>query len=302
MASLRSVLTGRPVISVAMATHNGERHLPEMLESLAAQTRPPDELVVRDDASEDRTVAILHAFARRVPFRVEVIARGPRLGFAQNFVAAAEACSGHMIFFADQDDTWRPGKVATVAPLVPRRTPTAVFHDFALQSEDGTPMAPSVFSLLAERGFGPSVAVNGCSMAVSRAFVDLWGWPPADPPVSHDVWVALLSTAFGQRRILDDVLVDWRLHEGNASGWVATAASRKFVRPTPETTDLEVMVDVLIKRKKAPTWTGAFLDVLSERGERVDPVACGRFAEILRTNRRRHRTHRGQVREGSRPA
>src|ERR1700712_3772221 len=102
MRSWRPVLTGRPSVSVAMATYNGERFLPEMLASLAAQTHPPDELVIRDDASDDGTVDILHAFARRVPFRVDVIAGGPRLGYAQNFVAASRACSGGVIFFADQ--------------------------------------------------------------------------------------------------------------------------------------------------------------------------------------------------------
>src|SRR3954464_9717794 len=123
MGSLRSALTGRPSISVAMATYNGERYLPEMLDSLAAQTLQPDELVVRDDASEDDTVSILHAFARRVPFRVEVLAGGPRLGYAQNFVTASRACSGGVIFFADQDDSWRPHKLATVSQHARRNRP-----------------------------------------------------------------------------------------------------------------------------------------------------------------------------------
>src|SRR4051795_4204317 len=162
MRRWRSVLTGRPAISVAMATYNGEAHLDEQLDSLAAQTRPPDELVVRDDGSEDGTVGILHAFARRMPFRVEVIAGGPRLGYAQNFVAASRACAGRLIFFADQDDSWRPPKLATVAHHVRRREPGAVFHDFSLQSGDGTRLTPSVYALLAERGFGPAAAVNGC--------------------------------------------------------------------------------------------------------------------------------------------
>ena len=68
---------GARSVSVAMATYNGERYLPEMLESLAAQTRLPDELVVRDDGSTDGTLGVVHDFARRVPFRVEVIAGGP---------------------------------------------------------------------------------------------------------------------------------------------------------------------------------------------------------------------------------
>ena len=192
MRSWRSAVTGRPSVSVAMATYDGERYLPEMLESLAAQTRPPDELVIRDDASEDGTVGILHAFARRVPFRVEVIAGGPRLGYAQNFVAASRACSGGVIFFADQDDSWRPPKLATVSQHARRNTPRAFFHDFSLQAADGSVLAPSYYGLLAERGFPPAAALKGCSIAVTRAFIDTWGWPSPESPVSHDFWVALL--------------------------------------------------------------------------------------------------------------
>ena len=38
MRSWRQTVLGRPAVSVAMATYNGERYLPEMLDSLAAQT------------------------------------------------------------------------------------------------------------------------------------------------------------------------------------------------------------------------------------------------------------------------
>ena len=47
-----------------------------------------------------------------------------------------------------------------------------MFHDFALMSADGTQVAPSFYDLLAERGFPPVAALKGCSMAVTRAFVD----------------------------------------------------------------------------------------------------------------------------------
>jgi glycosyltransferase involved in cell wall biosynthesis len=149
MSRWRSVLTGRPAISVAMATYNGETYLDEQLDSLAAQTRPPDELVVRDDGSEDGTVDVLHAFARRASFRVEVLAGGPRLGYAQNFMAASRACSGDLVFFADQDDLWRPTKLARVAQQVRRGQPRAVFHDVTLVDGDGAPIAPSFYGLLA---------------------------------------------------------------------------------------------------------------------------------------------------------
>ncbi len=228
MRSLRSVLARRGRVSVAMATFNGETYLPEMLDSLASQTRPPDELVVRDDGSTDRTLDVVHDFASRAPFPVRVVPGGERLGYAQNFVAASRACTGDLLFFADQDDFWRPEKLETVGRAVSRGEVVAVFHDFALQDADGRQIAPSYADVLADRGFYPVVALKGCSIAVTRGFVDTWGWPPRSSPVSHDFWVTLLATAFGQRRILPDVLIDHRIHDANTSGWIPDAASREF--------------------------------------------------------------------------
>jgi glycosyltransferase involved in cell wall biosynthesis len=299
MRSWRSVVTGRPSVSVAMATYNGERYLPEMLESLAAQTRPPDELVIRDDASEDGTVGLLHAFARRVPFRVDVIAGGSRLGYAQNFVTASRACSGGTIFFADQDDTWRPLKLATVLQRVRGRSrPQALFHDFALDSEDGSQIAPSYYAVLAERGFPPVAALKGCSMAVTRGFVDFWGWPPADSPISHDLWVALLSTAFGQRRNLPEALIDHRLHATNASGWIPDPSSREFTAPGDGSGPVKLLIDLVVKPPRVGARTHAFLDVLDRRGDALDPVAAQRLRRLLRANQRHHR-ERARNSEGS---
>jgi glycosyltransferase involved in cell wall biosynthesis len=288
MASLRSVLTGRPAISVVMATYNGERYLPEMLESLMAQTLPPDELVVRDDSSEDDTVSILHAFARRAPFRVEVMAGGPRLGYAQNFVTASRACRGNLVFFADQDDSWRPPKLATVADRVRRRGPAAVFHDFALVDDQGDRIADSFYDLLAERELPADVALKGCSMAITRSFIDTWGWPSADSRVSHDFWVALLATAFDQRLNLPEQLIDHRLHGGNASGWIPGASSRESTEAGDGSSSARILVDLVLKPPRLKRRTSAFLEALEERGAAVDPVAAQRLRKLLRANLRHH--------------
>jgi glycosyltransferase involved in cell wall biosynthesis len=290
MASLRSVLTGRPSISVAMATYNGERFLPEMLESLAAQTLSPDELVVRDDASEDNTVAILHAFARRVPFRVEVIAGGPRLGYAQNFITASQACRGSLIFFADQDDLWRPPKLATVADRVRRRRPMAVFHDFSLVDDQGDRLADSFYDLLAESDLPPAAALKGCSMAITRGFADTWGWPSAESRVSHDFWVALLATAFDQRHNLREPLIDHRLHGDNASGWIPEGSSREITSAGDGAGPARVLIDLVMKPPQLKSRTRMFLEVLEERGNAVDAAAARRLRRMLRANLRRHRT------------
>jgi glycosyltransferase involved in cell wall biosynthesis len=284
--------TGSPRLAVVMATYNGARFLPQMLDSLAGQTRLPDELVVRDDGSADSTTAILDDFAGRAPFPVRVVPGGERLGYAQNFVAASGECTGDLIFFADQDDTWRPAKLATVAAAVVPGRSEAFFHDFALQSDDGTEIAPSYYGLLAGRGFGPAVALKGCTMAVTRAFVDTWGWPPDSTSVSHDFWVALLSTAFGQRRNLDDILIDHRLHDANTSGWIPDESARAFTETGGTASDVDLLIDLVVKRPRLRAWTQVFLDAADDPGTRIDALAAQRLRRSLRTNRRRHREAR----------
>ena len=148
-----------------MATYNGERYLPEMLDSLAG----PD--AAARTSSSSATTAPPTARSRSsttsplVPAsRSSVLPAGERLGYAQNFVTVSRACTGDLLFFADQDDVWRPDKLRDGRPHgAAGGEPAALFHDFSLQGADGSPLAPSFFGVLAERGFGPSVALKGCT-------------------------------------------------------------------------------------------------------------------------------------------
>src|SRR5262245_18525540 len=53
--------------SVALATYNGQRFLQAQLDSIAAQSALPAELVIADDGSADETLRIVRSFAESVP-------------------------------------------------------------------------------------------------------------------------------------------------------------------------------------------------------------------------------------------
>ncbi len=95
-------------ISVALCTYNGERFLPQQLASMAKQTRLPDELVVCDDRSTDRTMALVREFAASSPYPVRIFENEHNLGFAANFERAIRLCEGDLIALSDQDDIWYP--------------------------------------------------------------------------------------------------------------------------------------------------------------------------------------------------
>src|SRR5713101_1538304 len=102
-------------LSVAMCTYYGARFLQEQLESIAAQTRLPDELVVCDDRSADGSVEIVRNFAKSAPFPVQLEINETNLGAIKNFEKAIGLCEGETIALADQDDIWKPQKLSRLS-------------------------------------------------------------------------------------------------------------------------------------------------------------------------------------------
>src|SRR5581483_6727076 len=70
--------------SVALCSFNGARYLRAQLDSIAAQSRPPAELVVCDDASTDGTPGIVEAFGAAAPFAVRLERNAGNLGTRRN--------------------------------------------------------------------------------------------------------------------------------------------------------------------------------------------------------------------------
>src|SRR3954454_9678676 len=95
-------------VSVALASYNGARFIDEQLASLAAQTRPPDELVVCDDGSTDDTLDHVERFAATAPFEVRIVRNAENLGFSGNFQRVLALVRGDIVFICDQDDIWYP--------------------------------------------------------------------------------------------------------------------------------------------------------------------------------------------------
>ncbi len=90
------------------------RFVADQLRSIAAQTRPVDEVVVCDDGSTDGTVDAVAAFAAASPVPVRVVRNARQLGVTKNFEQAVGLCTGDVVLLCDQDDVWHPDKVAVL--------------------------------------------------------------------------------------------------------------------------------------------------------------------------------------------
>ena len=112
-----SARSKRMRVSVICTVKNEAGSLPRLLDSLLAQTRPPDEVVVADGGSTDGTVALLEGYADRAPWPLRIL-HAPGSNIAQGRNHAIQAATGDVIASTDAGVWLEPGWLAElVAPL-----------------------------------------------------------------------------------------------------------------------------------------------------------------------------------------
>lgn len=213
--SLRSVYE---VISVCMATFNGENYLREQLDSILMAISDSDELIVSDDGSVDSTRDILSEYEERSP-NIRIF-DGPREGVVANFENAILHSSGDVIFLSDQDDFWYADKVERVLEARQCSGANVIVHDACLVNENGAPMGATMFGLRNSRaGLIKNLVKNsfvGCCMAIDKEVFEA-ALPIPRNVEMHDWWIGLVSELWFQTTFIDDVLIDYRRHGQNVS-------------------------------------------------------------------------------------
>lgn len=232
MAGAGGTEAGRSLmLSVAMCTYNGAVYLNEQLISIADQTRPPDELVVFDDRSDDGSERLVADFARGAPFPVRLYVNEERLGTTKNFERAIGSCDGDVIALSDQDDVWLPRKLERLMGVFASSPGAgAAFSDAEVvdetlvstgrllwRSERFGPRRRSLFG----RGRGVEVllkrnVVTGATLAFRAANRSLL--LPIPDSWMHDAWIALITAAASCIVCIPEPLILYRQHPGSQIG------------------------------------------------------------------------------------
>ena len=202
------------MISVCMATYNGERFIRQQLESILPQLAPDDELVISDDSSTDATIKIVKSLQdSRIRLFEGQSFRSPVL----NFEFALKQAKGEIIVLSDQDDIWLPNKLEIVRGIFARNTtrPLLVVLDATVVDENEREICPSVLEKLkAGRGFWKNLYDNrylGCCMAFSRDLLARALPFPRKIPM-HDIWLGQLCERIGCTEFVPVVTMKYRKH------------------------------------------------------------------------------------------
>ena len=223
-------------IGVVVPSYNRAGLLPETLDAILGQTRPPDEVVVVDDGSTDDTQAVLARYAGRV--RAIRIANGGDL-VARN--TGLREMGSDLVAFCDSDDLWRPGFLAAMERLWQAEPRTrAAYGNFVIVRDGVWEQAEKFAAAPAGfwdglRALGPDIAVFDApilprvvgyqpffpsAMVVDRrAFLAIGGWDEAvSRIVGTDFATALRVAEHAPLGIVRAALVGIRKHGDNFSG------------------------------------------------------------------------------------
>jgi glycosyltransferase involved in cell wall biosynthesis len=101
-------------VSVVVPTYNRENEICRAIDSVLAQTRPADEIIVVDDGSTDETESVIRS---QYNGRVRYI-RQENKGVAAARNNGIWSANHDLVAFLDSDDAWSPSKLQSQLPLM----------------------------------------------------------------------------------------------------------------------------------------------------------------------------------------
>ena len=204
------------MISVCVATYNGEKFIREQIDSILCQLSSDDEIIVSDDGSTDGTIVIINCIGDK---RIRII-EGPRKHSPTfNFENALKEAKGDYIFLADQDDVWKTNKVEVCMKWLQKYD--CVVSDAEVTDSNLNPLYPSLYAIMQVRQGHIYNTVwkngyTGCCMAFRRNVLEASLPFPKDIPM-HDIWIGNVAAYKYNVKFIPDKLILFRRHKETIS-------------------------------------------------------------------------------------
>lgn len=282
----------QPLVSIALATFNGESHLAAQLDSLLTQDYRNLEIIISDDYSTDGTWKILQSYAAR-DLRIRLLPRKPNVGYVKNFLRAFIACRGDLISPSDQDDIWYPSKTRKLVAAI--GDASLIYCNNRFIDDNNKPTGKKfsdVVTMLSGTDsrtllFGSSIC--GHTMLFRRNLLTGNRVALRNAPYI-DLVLAFLAMERNGVIYHDEVLVDWRHHPNSLSSY--NWRSSKSSRAKSIDTDEKILAALSgIPGKHQDFMKSAYKDFITWRSSYVN---LSMFLFVLKNGRITHRAHRAK--------
>lgn len=210
-------------ISAIIPAYNAEGTVSRALDSVLAQTRLPEEILIVDDCSGDATAIVAGTYADR---GVKTLRLRNRSGAAAARNAGIRAARGSWIAFLDADDEWLPGKIEKQATAIANRPQVSLVF---CGSEEFSPEGHSLGDtfrgapvVVGDEAWKALLAYNFVStptvLAPRKLLLELGGFDERlKVAEDQDMWVRLALA--GPLAYVPDPLVRVHVQPNSLSSW-----------------------------------------------------------------------------------
>lgn len=184
--------------SVCLATYNGEKFIEKQIKSILSQKVLPDEIIIVDDNSKDKTIQILEKILSKSLVDYSIKKNKFRLGINKSFEKCFSLASFDIIIISDQDDYWFSNRIKNIKScFLKNKTKEILLVNSYVKNKADT----SAKNLISDYyPYTTSFILNffknrfiGCQMAIRRSYLENFYPFPNDFICYYDHWLSLFS-------------------------------------------------------------------------------------------------------------
>lgn len=209
-------------VQVLLSTYNGEKYIKEQIESILNQKEVEVSLLIRDDASSDKTIEIIGKLADKN--NNIIYYKDENLGPARSFMDLLYKSGEYDYYaFADQDDIWRKQKLISAINMLKEKENEPSLYMSALEVVDENLNLIETKKVNGNLSFEGEMIRNfatGCTMVLNKKLCDIIKQYNPSYLIMHDSWITRVCYAVGGNVIIDDnSYIKYRQHTGNVLGY-----------------------------------------------------------------------------------
>lgn len=211
------------MISVCMATYNGEKTIKRQLSSIIPQLTATDEIIIVDDDSSDSTISIIQSMRGSSKAPIRIVINEKNEGPIKSFEHALELAKGDGILFSDQDDQWYSNKVYMMQQAF-KTGADLIVHDAKVvdgdlnlideswNSYNNNDLPQTIMSNIVKNG------ITGAMMGISKKLKNQ-ALPFPKNIEMHDQWIFLVAKKNHDKLVeIKTPLMNYVRHGDNATG------------------------------------------------------------------------------------